>query len=186
MTGELSSYTSHTKNFIKYIENYTNLKTILNYIEQYKKYLSDLDVKFNVDLFEKLFYEKFGNDLSAEQHHLIRNVESCYLSSSLAVSLAKKYDSGWACLHWPKDYGGRDASPMERVIWGQEESKFKVPGGFFEIGQGMAGPVLMSYATEEQKKRYLPPMAKGEEIWCQLFSEPGAGSDLAGIKTKAE
>ena len=99
---------------------------------------------------------------------------------------AKKYDAGWACLHWPKDYGGRDASPMERVIWGQEESKFKVPGGFFEIGQGMAGPVLMLYATEEQKKRYLPPMAKGEEIWCQLFSEPGAGSDLAGIKTKAE
>ena len=97
---------------------------------------------------------------------------------------AKKYDAGWACLHWPKDYGGRDASPMERVIWGQEESKFKVPGGFFEIGQGMAGPVLMLYATEEQKKRYLPPMAKGEEIWCQLFSEPGAGSDLAGIKTK--
>ena len=99
---------------------------------------------------------------------------------------AKKYDAGWACLHWPKDYGGRDATPMERVIWGQEESKFKVPGGFFEIGQGMAGPVLMLYATEEQKKRYLPPMAKGEEIWCQLFSEPGAGSDLAGIKTKAE
>ena len=55
-------------------------------------------------------------------------------------------------LHWPKDYGGRDATPMERVIWGQEESKFKVPGGFFEIGQGMAGPVLMLYATEEQKK----------------------------------
>ena len=64
---------------------------------------------------------------------------------------AKKYDSGWACLHWPKDYGGRDAAPMERVIWGQEESKFKVPGGFFEIGQGMAGPVLMLYASEGQK-----------------------------------
>ena len=97
----------------------------------------------------------------------------------------KLYDAGWACLHWPKDYGGRDASPMERVIWGQEMSKYKVPGGYFDIGQGMAGPVLMLYASEEQKQRYLPPMAKGEEIWCQLFSEPGAGSDLAGIKTKA-
>ena len=107
-----------------------------------------------------------------------------------ALSLAKKwaaklYDSGWACLHWPSEYGGRGSTPIERVIWGQEASKYRIPGGFFEIGQGMAGPVLMMYATEEQKKRYLPPMAKGEEIWCQLFSEPGAGSDLAGLKTKS-
>tara|TARA_B100001250_G_scaffold370853_1_gene355283 strand:+ start:88 stop:1320 length:1233 start_codon:yes stop_codon:yes gene_type:complete len=98
---------------------------------------------------------------------------------------AKLYDSGWACLHWPKEYGGRGSTPIERVIWGQEASKYRIPGGFFEIGQGMAGPVLMMYATEDQKKRYLPPMAKGEEVWCQLFSEPGAGSDLAGLKTKS-
>ena len=107
-----------------------------------------------------------------------------------ALTLAKKWasklcDSGWACLHWPKEYGGRGSTPIERVIWGQEASKYRIPGGFFEIGQGMAGPVLMMYANEEQKKRYLPPMAKGEEVWCQLFSEPGAGSDLAGLKTKA-
>ena len=98
---------------------------------------------------------------------------------------AKLYDDGWACLHWPKEYGGRGSTPIERVIWGQEVSKYKVPGGFFEIGQGMAGPVLKMYATEEQKKRFLPPLAKGEEVWCQLFSEPGAGSDLAGLKTKS-
>ena len=98
---------------------------------------------------------------------------------------AKLYDDGWACLHWPKEYGGRGSTPIERVIWGQEVSKYKVPGGFFEIGQGMAGPVLMMYVTEEQKKRFLPPLAKGEEVWCQLFSEPGAGSDLAGLKTKS-
>ncbi|MEL0244056.1 MAG: acyl-CoA dehydrogenase family protein, partial [Gammaproteobacteria bacterium] len=100
--------------------------------------------------------------------------------------MTKKYEAEWACLHWPKEYGGRDATAIERVIWAQEESKYKVPGGFHEIGQGMAGPTMMLYATEEQKKQYLPPMAKGQEIWCQLFSEPGAGSDLAGIKTKAE
>ena len=62
---------------------------------------------------------------------------------------AKKYDAGWACLHWPKDYGGRDATPMERVIWGQEESKFKVPGGFFEIGQGMACLLYTSDAADD-------------------------------------
>ena len=98
----------------------------------------------------------------------------------------KLHDGGWDCLHWPKQYGGRESTPIERVIWGQEVSKFKVPGGYLEIGQGMAGPVMMMYATEEQKERYLPPLATGEEIWCQLFSEPAAGSDVAGIKTKAE
>ena len=97
-----------------------------------------------------------------------------------------KQQAGWACLHWPKGYGGRECTPMERVIWGQEESKYKVPRGFFEIGQGMCGPTLMAYATEEQKQRYLPPMASGEEVWCQLFSEPAAGSDVAGLRSRAE
>jgi len=98
----------------------------------------------------------------------------------------KKYDAGWAMLHWPKEYGGREATPIERIIWGQEEAKFNVPGGIFEIGLGMCGPVMMQYATEEQKNRYLAPMAEGKEIWCQLFSEPSAGSDVAGLRSKAE
>ncbi len=97
----------------------------------------------------------------------------------------KLQSAGWACLHWPKEYGGRGASPMERVIWSQELAKYKIPGGFFEIGQGMAGPVMMTYATDEQKKEHLTPMAAGEKVWCQLFSEPSAGSDLAGLETKA-
>lgn len=99
---------------------------------------------------------------------------------------AKKADAGWACLHWQKEYGGRSASPIESVIWQQEESKYDVPAGIFAIGQGMCGPTMATYATEEQKQRYLPPMARGDEIWCQLFSEPAAGSDLAGLRTKAE
>ena len=97
----------------------------------------------------------------------------------------KKFDAGWAMLHWPKIYGGLEASPIERIIWGQEEAKFDVPWGGYEIGLGMAGPVMMQYATEEQKQRYLPPMAAGEEIWCQLFSEPSAGSDVAGLRSRA-
>ena len=59
----------------------------------------------------------------------------------------KLHDGGWACLHWPKQYGGRESTPIERVIWGQEVSKFKVPGGYLEIGQGMAGPVMMMYLS---------------------------------------
>ena len=97
----------------------------------------------------------------------------------------KKFDAGWAMLHWPKEYGGIAATPIERIIWGQEESRFSVPRGIYEIGLGMAGPVMMQYASEEQKARFLPPMAEGKEIWCQLFSEPSAGSDVAGLRSKA-
>ena len=97
----------------------------------------------------------------------------------------KKYDAGWAMLHWPREYGGIAASAIERIIWSEEESKFDVPRGIFEIGLGMCGPVMMEYASEEQKARYLPPMAEGKEIWCQLFSEPSAGSDVAGLRSKA-
>jgi len=99
----------------------------------------------------------------------------------------RKYDAGWACIRWAKEYGGRGASPMEQVIWNQEEAKFgDLPGGVFGIGQGMAAPTLMSWATDEQKAYHLPKLASGEHIWCQLFSEPAGGSDLAALRTKAE
>jgi acyl-CoA dehydrogenase len=98
----------------------------------------------------------------------------------------KKAEAGWACLHWPKEYGGRGATPIERVIWGQEEGIYAALGGTFIIGHGMCGPTMMAYASEEQKRRFLPPLAAGEEVWCQLFSEPASGSDLAGLRTRAE
>ncbi|MCY3795645.1 MAG: acyl-CoA dehydrogenase family protein [Gammaproteobacteria bacterium] len=99
----------------------------------------------------------------------------------------RKYDAGWACIRWPKEYGGRGATAIEQVIWNQEEAKYPdLPGGVFGIGQGMAAPTLMAWAKEEQKQRYLPKLASGEEIWCQLFSEPAGGSDLAALRTKAE
>jgi alkylation response protein AidB-like acyl-CoA dehydrogenase len=93
---------------------------------------------------------------------------------------------GWACLHWPVAYGGRGASAIERVIWQQEEGVYAKLAGIFLIGQGMIAPTLMAYAAEPHKQRFLPPLASGEEIWCQLFSEPAAGSDLAGLRTRAE
>jgi hypothetical protein len=98
----------------------------------------------------------------------------------------KKAAAGWACLSWPVEYGGRGASAIEQVIWDQEEGLFGRLSSIFIIGHGMCGPTLLAYASDEQKRRYLPPMASGEEIWCQLFSEPGAGSDLAGLRTRAE
>jgi acyl-CoA dehydrogenase len=98
----------------------------------------------------------------------------------------KKADAGWAVPHWPKDYGGRGASPIERVIWQQEEGVYGKLTGMFIIGQGMCGPTMMAYASEEQKRHYLPPLASGEKVWCQLFSEPAGGSDVAGLRTRAE
>lgn len=98
----------------------------------------------------------------------------------------RKFDAGWACIRWPKEYGGRGASSIEQVIWNQEEAKFSTPAGVFAIGQGMAAPTLMEWATEEQKREHIPKLASGENIWCQLFSEPAGGSDLAALRTKAE
>ncbi len=99
----------------------------------------------------------------------------------------KKADAGWACIRWPKEYGGRDAGTIENVILGQEEAKFSAPEtGVFSIGQGMAAPTLMTWANEDDKVRFLPKLANGEQIWCQLFSEPAGGSDLAALRTKAE
>ena len=98
----------------------------------------------------------------------------------------RKYDAGWACIGWAPDFGGRGASAIEEVIWRQEESQYELPANFFLIGQGMIGPTLMAWASDEDKARFLPQLASGEEVWCQLFSEPAGGSDLAALRTRAE
>src|SRR6201986_3186744 len=98
----------------------------------------------------------------------------------------KKAEAGWACLHWPKEYGGRGASPIERVIWQQEEGVYGKLTQPFQIGEGMCGPTVMAFGSEENNRQYLPKLASGEEIWCQLFSEPAGGSDVAGLRTRAE
>jgi alkylation response protein AidB-like acyl-CoA dehydrogenase len=98
-----------------------------------------------------------------------------------------KADAGWACIRWPAEYGGRDANAIQQVILNQEEAKVDSPEtGVFSIGQGMAAPTLMTWANEDDKRRFLPRLASGEDIWCQLFSEPAGGSDLAALRTKAE
>ncbi len=99
--------------------------------------------------------------------------------------MARKADGRWACLSWPEAFGGRGASRIQSVIWEQEEARFRTPPNMFTIGQGMLGPTIMAHGTEDQKARYLGPMLRADEVWCQLFSEPAAGSDLAGLATRA-
>jgi alkylation response protein AidB-like acyl-CoA dehydrogenase len=98
----------------------------------------------------------------------------------------KVADAGYACLTWPQEYGGAGLSQIESVIWSQEVAGYDEPDGYFVIGQGNCGPALMALASEEEKRRLLPRMASAEDVWCQLFSEPGAGSDVAGLRTRAE
>ncbi len=99
----------------------------------------------------------------------------------------RKAEAGWACIRWPKEFGGREASAIENVILGQEEAKLDLPDtSCFSIGQGMAAPTLMSWADKDAQQRFIPRLASGEDIWCQLFSEPAGGSDLAALRTKAE
>jgi alkylation response protein AidB-like acyl-CoA dehydrogenase len=99
---------------------------------------------------------------------------------------ATLYDGGWAGITWPKEYGGRGGTPIQAVIFAQEQARFDVPSSIFAQGIGMAGPALMAHGSEAQKDRFLQPMLRGDEVWCQLFSEPGSGSDLASLSTRAD
>ena len=96
------------------------------------------------------------------------------------------YAAGWAGITWPSEYGGRGDTGVVQSIFSQEEARCGAPASIFAVGLGMVGPTLIAHGTDAQKKRFLDPMLRGEEVWCQLFSEPGAGSDLAGLATRAE
>ena len=96
-----------------------------------------------------------------------------------------KADAGYSCLTWPKEYGGAGLSHIHQVIWSQEVAQFDTPDSYFVIGIGNCGPAIMHFADESVKRELLPKMASAEHVWCQLFSEPAAGSDVAGLRTKA-
>ncbi|MGP1282451.1 MAG: acyl-CoA dehydrogenase family protein [Parasphingopyxis sp.] len=96
-----------------------------------------------------------------------------------------KAENRFAQITWPEQIGGRGGTPMQQVIWNQEESKFDAPTGPFAIGLGMCIPTVIAFGSDAHKERYVHKALHGEEIWCQLFSEPSAGSDVAGLKTKA-
>jgi alkylation response protein AidB-like acyl-CoA dehydrogenase len=91
----------------------------------------------------------------------------------------------WVGIHWPSEYGGRDASPVQVAIFNMEYARSRAPQPVNRVGINLAGPTLLAHGTNEQKRRWLRKILSAEEIWCQLFSEPGAGSDLASLATRA-
>ena len=108
-----------------------------------------------------------------------------------AVELRRAWErklaaAGWTCLGWPKAHGGRDATLAEQVIFHEEYARARAPGRLGHIGEELLGPTILAFGTDAQKRRFLPSIRKGEELWCQGYSEPNAGSDLANVQTRAE
>jgi alkylation response protein AidB-like acyl-CoA dehydrogenase len=93
--------------------------------------------------------------------------------------------AGWSCVGWPREYGGRGATLSEQVIFHEEYARAGGPGRLGHIGETLLGPTVMAFGSEEQKRRFLGPIVRAEELWCQGYSEPNAGSDLANVQTKA-
>jgi alkylation response protein AidB-like acyl-CoA dehydrogenase len=98
---------------------------------------------------------------------------------------ARLHDAGLAGISWPSAYGGQGLTAADERAFYEEARDFDLPSGYFTIGLGMCGPTLLDLGSEELKQRYIRPLLRGEEVWCQLFSEPGAGSDVASLQTRA-
>jgi len=96
------------------------------------------------------------------------------------------HDARWVGIHWPREYGGRGASVVEHYLLQEELAAARAPEIINRIGVNLVGPTLIAHGTDEQKRRFLPPILPADELWCQLFSEPGAGSDLTALRTRAE
>jgi alkylation response protein AidB-like acyl-CoA dehydrogenase len=94
-------------------------------------------------------------------------------------------EGGWGAVHWPREYGGRGATVMQRLIFREELGRLNLSEPGLGMGIGLLGPTLMHWGSEEQKRRHLPAILRGDEFWCQGYSEPGAGSDLASVQTRA-
>ncbi|MFJ7325943.1 acyl-CoA dehydrogenase family protein [Streptomyces cyaneofuscatus] len=131
-----------------------------------------------------------------EDDHTFRAHARAWLETHLADAVGPRAwerelgEAGWIGIGWPEDgggagYGNRPAPLAHQVIWAEEYARSTAPPRMGHIGENLLAPTLIAYGTEEQRRRHLPPIARGETLWCQGYSEPGAGSDLAGIRTTA-
>ncbi|MDT0576018.1 acyl-CoA dehydrogenase family protein [Croceicoccus sp. F390] len=118
--------------------------------------------------------DKFGDGLD----------HAAYLAAAKEWQ-ARKAAAGYAAIPWPREMGGLGGTPAQQIIYAQEEARFLVPSLVFEVSLGTALPTVAMWGTDEQKQRFLAPALKGEDIWCQMFSEPAAGSDLGNVRTRA-
>ncbi len=124
-------------------------------------------------------------DFELPEEHPARTAVRDWLSEHPTPTPREMADAGYVVPHWPKPWG-LDAGPIEQLLISDELKRAGINRPINPIGIGHCGPILVMHGTDEQKQRYIPPMLSAEEIWCQLFSEPGAGSDLAGVSTRVE
>ena len=139
---------------------------------------TDEDIKFREQV--KTFIEK---NLSSDLRKKIMNGGS-YTKDEIIKWQKALYANNWFANNWPKSYGGSEWTPMQRYIFDQETAASYSPQ-IVPFGVTMVGPVIIEYGTQQQKERFLPKILNSEHWWCQGYSEPGAGSDLASLKTKA-
>src|SRR5260370_23765797 len=125
-----------------------------------------------------------GLEATARRRTAAKRGDAAHLAAA-KVWQAKKAAAGYAQIAWPKEWGGGGGTPIQSIIFAQEESKYVQNYGYFQIGLGMCLPTVMAFGEKETKQRFVGPAVRGEEIWCQLFSEPSAGSDVAGVRTRA-
>jgi acyl-CoA dehydrogenase len=145
-----------------------------------------LDANATLRQKEEAFQWGKGRDNQAMFEEVDRDVEKKQLAAAKEFR-AKRYDAGLAWITGPKEYGGRELSQAHDRVYAQVESRYETPaGGFFGIGLGMVAPTIHAHAQKQVQEKYLPALYRGDLVGCQLFSEPGAGSDLASLQTKAE
>jgi alkylation response protein AidB-like acyl-CoA dehydrogenase len=145
----------------------------------------DLNLTPNEQKFRDEFREWLGANLPSPWQGSTNSEDRSDYIRYLREWQQKLYLGGWAGISWPQQFGGRGASLMEQAIFQEELARANAPQLIGTIGLSLVGPTIIAMGTDEQKARYLAPILSGEEIWCQGFSEPNAGSDLASLSTKA-
>jgi alkylation response protein AidB-like acyl-CoA dehydrogenase len=148
-------------------------------------------MELNLSPSEEAFRQEFAAWLQANLPDGVRASKLLTLADDEAFAIRRSWartmgEAGWLGLSWPKEFGGRGATAMEQVIYLWELRAHDAPGPIDMLGLDMVGPTLIDTGNDEQKRKFLPPMIRGEVMWCQGFSEPNAGSDLAGLQTRAD